>query len=63
LLERAALPVAPPAEMSGAQFLDAMAVDKKTLDGNINLVLLRALGEAFVSGDYDPANLRQTLPD
>jgi 3-dehydroquinate synthase len=63
LLERAALPVAPPAEMTGAQFLDAMAVDKKTLDGNINLVLLRALGEAFVSSDYDPANLRSVLPD
>ncbi|HKJ50787.1 MAG TPA: 3-dehydroquinate synthase [Gammaproteobacteria bacterium] len=62
LLERASLPVAPPGEISGAQFLDAMAIDKKTLDGNIKLVLLRALGEAFVSGDYDRDKLLQTLP-
>jgi 3-dehydroquinate synthase len=62
LLERAALPVTPPVEMSAAQFLEAMAVDKKALDGNINLVLLRALGEAFVSGDYDPDKLLRVLP-
>ena len=30
-------------------------------DGNIRLVLLRALGEAFVTADYDPDKLRQTL--
>ncbi len=61
LLERAALPVAPPAEISAEQFLEVMAVDKKTIDGKINLVLLRALGDAFVTSDYDPAKLHQTL--
>ncbi len=61
LLERAALPVAPPAEISAEQFLEVMAVDKKTIDGRINLVLLRALGDAFVTSDYDPAKLHQTL--
>ena len=61
LFERAGLPVAPPAQIDVDQYLDVMAIDKKTLDGNIRLVLLRALGEAFVSADYDPANLRQTL--
>ena len=62
LLERAALPVAPPAEMTAQQFLDAMAVDKKVQDGRIKLVLLRALGEACVTGDYDHGKLLQTLP-
>ncbi len=61
LLERAALPVAPPAEISAEQFLEVMAVDKKTIDGKINLVLLRALGDAFVTSDYDSAKLHQTL--
>ncbi len=61
LLERAALPVAPPAEISAEQFLEVMAVDKKTIDGRINLVLLRALGDAFVTSDYDSAKLHQTL--
>ena len=63
LLERAGLPVAPPAEMTGAQFLDAMAVDKKAIAGSIRLVLLDALGKARVSADYDPEKLRQVLPD
>jgi len=61
LLLRAGLPVAPPAGISVEQYLDVMAIDKKTLDGNIRLVLLRALGEAFLTADYDAENLRQTL--
>jgi 3-dehydroquinate synthase len=61
LLQRAALPVEPPAEISSEQFLDAMAVDKKAVDGKIKLVLLRQLGEAFVTGDYGHELLLQTL--
>ena len=61
LLQKAALPVTPPEDMAPAQFLDAMAIDKKAVGGQINLVLLRALGDAFVSGDYDPEKLEQTL--
>jgi len=61
LLERTALPVAPPAEISAQQFLEVMAIDKKTIDGNINLVLLRKLGEACITGDYDHDKLLQTL--
>ena len=61
MLEKAALPAKAPAEMSTEQFLDVMAIDKKTIDGNINLVLLRKLGEAFVSSDYSHDKLLQTL--
>ena len=61
LLSRAGLPVSPPANISLEQYLDVMAIDKKTLDGKIRLVLLRALGEAFVSADYSRENLQQTL--
>ncbi|MDH3386618.1 MAG: 3-dehydroquinate synthase [Gammaproteobacteria bacterium] len=61
LLQRAGLPVAPPADMTTRQFLDVMAIDKKAVDGSIKLVLLRALGEAFVSADYDQDKLLQTL--
>ncbi len=61
LLEQAGLPTAPPAAIGVDQYLDVMAVDKKAIDGAIRLVLLRALGDAFVSTDYDPANLHQTL--
>ncbi len=61
LLQRAALPTAPPAEITPQQFLDSMAIDKKTVDGAIKLVLLRKLGEACISGDYDHDKLLQTL--
>jgi 3-dehydroquinate synthase len=61
LIEKAALPVKAPAEMSTERFLDAMLIDKKTIDGNINLVLLRKLGQGFVSSDYNHDNLLQTL--
>ena len=61
LLSRAGLPVSPPVNISIEQYLDVMAIDKKTLDGNIRLVLLRALGEAFVTSDYSRDKLLQTL--
>jgi 3-dehydroquinate synthase len=61
LLLRAGLPVTPPDNISIEQYLDVMAIDKKTHDGNIRLVLLRALGEAFVTSDYSHDKLQQTL--
>lgn len=61
LLQKCALPVRPPAKMSPELYLEAMAIDKKTIDGQINLVLLRALGEACVSNDYDAKMFEQTL--
>ena len=38
-----------------------MAVDKKVLDGHLRLVLLRGIGQAVVTGDFDPDSLRATL--
>ncbi len=61
LLKQAGLPVTPPKDISVEQYLEAMAIDKKAVDGQIKLVLLRALGEAFVTDDYDHAKLLQTL--
>lgn len=61
LIERAGLPVMGPADMSNDQYLELMAVDKKVQDGRIRLVLLRQLGEAFVTSEIDRAALTQTL--
>ncbi|MBI5331500.1 MAG: 3-dehydroquinate synthase [Betaproteobacteria bacterium] len=60
LFRRTGLPVAAPS-LSEAVYMDAMGVDKKVEGGRIRFVLFRRLGEAFVSGDYDPAALRETL--
>lgn len=61
LVERAGLPIAPPADMSANDFLTHMAVDKKVLDGRLRLVLLKALGEAVVTGDFARDVLESTL--
>ena len=61
LLRDAGLPIVPPEEMTPAQFLEHMAVDKKVLDGQLRLVLLRAIGEADVTADYPRNILDDTL--
>ena len=43
LFQRAGLPVIPPEEMTEADFLEHMAIDKKVIDGRLRLVLLLAL--------------------
>ena len=61
LLKRAGLPVTPPAELDVERYLELMMVDKKVHQGRIHLVLLKGIGSAFVSDDYDPELLRETL--
>ncbi len=61
LLQRAGLPVTPPEEMDVARYLKLMMVDKKVQQGRIRLVLLKEIGKAFVSDDYEPGLLEETL--
>jgi 3-dehydroquinate synthase len=61
LFEQAGLPVTGPEGMSPQQFMDLMAVDKKVQDGVIRLILLKGIGKAVISDDYDKAKLQQTL--
>ena len=61
LLHAAGLPVVPPQDMTPEQFLEHMAVDKKVLDGQLRLVLLKRLGEAVVTADYPREILDATL--
>ncbi|MGB1236776.1 MAG: 3-dehydroquinate synthase [Pseudomonadales bacterium] len=63
MFEHCKLPVTPPADMGAEDFLSLMAVDKKVLDGSLRLVLLRKLGEADVTADFDMAVLREMLDD
>lgn len=61
LIAAAGLPVTPPAAMTPADFLDAMAVDKKVLNGSLRLVLLKSCGEAVVTDDFDRTQLMAIL--
>jgi 3-dehydroquinate synthase len=61
IIRRARLPVRIPAELSPDRLLELMAVDKKAQGGVIRLVLLKAVGEAVVTAEYDPMILREIL--
>lgn len=61
IIRRAGLPVRAPANLSPDRLMELMAVDKKVQDGKIRLVLLKSIGEAVVTADYDSAMLRETL--
>ncbi len=61
LLSQARLPLKAPEDMDEEQFLQLMGVDKKVLDGKLRLILVRSLGEAFVSADFDHQQLRETI--
>jgi 3-dehydroquinate synthase len=63
LLEKSALPVKSPPEMTVDKYMNAMAIDKKTLDGAIKLILLKALGEAVITSEYNSDLLQQTLTE
>ena len=49
--QQVGLPVKPPAGLTAADFLDAMASDKKVTAGKIRYILLNQLGEACVAED------------
>jgi len=61
LLAQANLPITGPSELTVQQYLELMAVDKKVKDGKINLVLLKQIGKAIVTSDYDRTLLNTTL--
>ncbi len=60
MLLQSKLPVKPPT-MNCEQFLSLMARDKKVLDGNLRLVLLKRIGEAIVTDGVSEQQIRATL--
>ena len=60
LLERAGLP-AHIETVAPAAALEHMRIDKKVKEGRMRLVLLRGIGDAFVTADYPEGALMRTL--
>jgi 3-dehydroquinate synthase len=60
LLERARLPVEPPA-LGAARYLELMSHDKKVTAGAIRFVLLERIGHAIVTADVPGATLADVL--
>lgn len=61
LLGRVGLPTTPPDGMTPESFRELMGLDKKVKGGKLRLVLLRSIGEAVLTTDFDEASLRATL--
>jgi len=61
LLEKAKLPITPPADMDEDIFLQLMQVDKKVVDGSLRLVLLDKVGSAVVTSEFDRTKLQQVF--
>ena len=61
LFKKAGLPTKPPAKLSAQDFISLMAVDKKNVDGNIRLILLKQIGEASLPLSVEKTTLLETL--
>ncbi|MGM0571376.1 3-dehydroquinate synthase [Marinobacter sp.] len=61
LVKAAGLPILPPSGMKPDDFMRLMAVDKKNVEGQLRLILLRSLGEAEVTEAFSPTDLADTL--
>ncbi len=62
LLKRAGLPVRAPA-LCAQRYLELMGYDKKVQGGKLRLVLLRSIGDAYVTADFSADLLEQVLTD
>ncbi len=61
LIAKSGLPTEPPSELAAVQILEMMAVDKKVQDGNLRLVLMKGIGDAFITDRFDLDKLQVTL--
>ncbi|MCX7085702.1 MAG: 3-dehydroquinate synthase [Methylococcales bacterium] len=61
LFEQCNLPTTPPKDLDSERFIDLMSVDKKNIDGQIRVILLKQIGVATLPIGVDKASLRETL--
>jgi 3-dehydroquinate synthase len=61
LFKKCNLPTCPPEQLDSDRFLELMSVDKKNVNGQIRLILLKKIGAATLPIDVDKTLLIQTL--
>jgi 3-dehydroquinate synthase len=60
ILEAAGLPVTLPS-LNGDEIINVMLKDKKVKNRKIQLVLLKSMGEAYLTSDYPEKEFKQLL--
>jgi 3-dehydroquinate synthase len=63
LLEKSNLPISIKNKISASKFLSAMSVDKKVIDGNIHLILMKKLGKSYINNTYQKELLDKVIKD
>jgi len=61
IISHAKLPTTPPTDISPGQLLKLMAVDKKVLNGQLRLILLKGIGQSIMSDNFNQDHLLATL--
>jgi len=61
LFKKARLPTKPPSKLSSEEFIKLMAIDKKNVNGDIRLILLKQIGEASLPIRVERKLLLDTL--
>jgi 3-dehydroquinate synthase len=61
IFRKTTLPQLLPDNLNAKTMLELMSVDKKARDGQMHLVLLKEIGKAFVTHDFDMVKLGETL--
>ena len=61
LFKRCHLPTTPPNNLNAERFIDLMSVDKKNVDGQIRVILLKKIGEATLPIGVNTEDLKETL--
>jgi 3-dehydroquinate synthase len=62
LLEQLGLPTRPP-DRPASEIIELMAMDKKVLSGRMRFVLLRAVGDSFVTDDVAREDVESALQE
>ncbi len=63
VIASAKLPTQLPKEMSVNKMLELMSIDKKVKDGKLYLVLLKSIGDATLTCEYDKTQLKEMLTE
>jgi 3-dehydroquinate synthase len=61
ILSKAGLPISINKDVDSKTLINAMSLDKKSIDGEIRLVLLKSIGDSYLTGSYSKENFNNVV--